>query len=144
MRPKRKPFYVHNVMWCNWKMWDLGDNLNHIWTFVKLNPQKTNSESQMGIEPATFWLPVHHLSLGISSPLSLGRSMVGASYWSSEGCGFDFRLGLRNRIQRIKLVHLPFKISPSSHISQTKNRSVRKGKSIFSRATVPLLCPRGS
>ena len=28
--------------------------------------------------------------------LSLGNSMVRASYWSSEGCRFDPRLGLRN------------------------------------------------
>ena len=28
--------------------------------------------------------------------LSLGSSMVRASHWRSEGCGFDSRLGLRN------------------------------------------------
>ena len=35
--------------------------------------------------------------------LSLGSSMVRASYRSSEGCGFDPRLGLRNHYLSIEL-----------------------------------------
>ena len=34
--------------------------------------------------------------------LSLGSSLVRVSHWSSEGCGFDPRLGLRNHFLRMK------------------------------------------
>ena len=47
---------------------------------------ENDSEPQTGIEPATCTL-AHHLSLS--------SSMVRASHRSSEGCGFDPRLGLR-------------------------------------------------
>ena len=35
-------------------------------------------------------------------PLGLGSSMAGVSLQSSEGCGFDHRLGLRNRFSECK------------------------------------------
>ena len=35
--------------------------------------------------------------------LSLGSSMIRASHRSSEGCGFDARLGLRNHFLSIEL-----------------------------------------
>ena len=80
--------------------------------------RKTISEPQTGIEPATFWWPVRrsnhwatktqmaNLYLSVAylcrtctwaRHLSLGSSMVRASHRSSEGCGFDPRLGLRHR-----------------------------------------------
>ena len=34
--------------------------------------------------------------------LSVGSSMVRASHQLSEGCGFDFRLGLRNRYSKVR------------------------------------------
>ena len=49
--------------------------------------------------------------------------MVRASYRSSEGWGFDPRLGLRNHFLRIELEdRLSTLIYPSSHVSQTLNR----------------------
>ena len=46
--------------------------------------------------------------------------MVRASNRSSEGCGFDPRLGLRNHFLSIKLEDRSSNlIYPSSHVSQT-------------------------
>ena len=57
----------------------------------------------------------------------LGSSMVRACNQSSEGCGFDLRLGLRNRFLEYKawrsfIYHL--KIFPSSHISNIQISSI--------------------
>ena len=51
--------------------------------------------------------------------LSLGSSMVRESQWSSEGCGFDPRLGLRNRFSEIRVWrtfndHLRYLQAPTS------------------------------
>ena len=49
---------------------------------------------------ARSWLPLRsHICriCTLARHLSLGSSMVRASYRSSEGCGFDPCLGLRNR-----------------------------------------------
>ena len=51
----------------------------------KLDSQKMISEPTLA----------HHLSLG--------SSMVRPSNWSSEGCGFDPCLGLRNHFLKIEL-----------------------------------------
>ena len=143
-----------------------------------LSSEKTISELQTGIEPATFWWPVRcsshwatktqMVSQGASStyvrpkckPLYVnhdideiyilefwellltysgfclgrtyaelaplltiwvGSSMVRASHRSSESCGFDPRMGLRNhfsdRTWRSFIYHL--KRSPNSHNSNT-------------------------
>ena len=65
---------------------------------------ETISEPQTGIEPAIIinikWFPLRSYVCRIcilAQHLCLGSSMVRVSYWSSEGGGFDPRLGLRNR-----------------------------------------------
>ena len=56
------------------------------------NLRKMVSEPQMGIERATFWILLSESS----------SSMVGASHRSSEDCGFDPRLELRNRFPEVR------------------------------------------
>ena len=50
----------------------------------------------------------------LADHLSLGSSMVRASYRSSEGCEFDPRLGLRIIfwVSSLKVVHLPWRLIP--------------------------------
>ena len=65
--------------------------------------RKTISEPQTDIKPATFhcmWLPLRsHIcrTYTLAYHLRLGSSMTRASHRSSEGYGFDLRLGLRIR-----------------------------------------------
>ena len=42
-------------------------------------------------------------NLHLTHHLGLGSSMVRASHWSTEGCGFDPHLWLRNHFLRIEL-----------------------------------------
>ena len=79
------------------KMWGLGDIFNDRWTFVKLCPQKNDFSGPDGDRTR---LPLmSHISrtCTLAYHLSLGSSMIRASHRSSEGCGFDPRIELRNR-----------------------------------------------
>ena len=82
--------FITILIICILEMWELGGILNDRWTFVNSNLRKTISEPQMGIKVATFWWPVRH-----------------CNHWTtkiqkSDGCGFDPRLGLRNRFSEDK------------------------------------------
>ena len=72
------------------------------------NLTKTISESQTGIELSIIyisWLLLRqHIcrTCTLAHHLSLGSSMVRASHRSSEGCGFDPHLELRNCFSEVK------------------------------------------
>ena len=54
--------------------------------------------------------------------VSLNPGIHPSDDWSSEGCGFDPCLGLRNHFLSIKLEDCSSTLTyPSSHISQTSN-----------------------
>ena len=80
----------------------------------------------MIVEPYTqkndFWAPEPHIcrTCTLARHLNLGSSMVRAPYRSSEGCGFDPRLGLRSRFFEYRAWRsfiYPLKIFPSFHRS---------------------------
>ena len=81
-------------------------------------PCLLNTDLDSVISNETLWRP---RTCTLAHHLSLGSSMVRASYRSSEGCGFDPRLGLRNNFSEYRTwwSFIYLKIYPRSHVSKT-------------------------
>ena len=114
--------------------WD-SEYMDYRWMLVKLRHQKNDFwelDGQMNISKFPnvssnsiiniSWLP-HGLHIcrlcTLARHLNLGSSMVRASYRSSDGCGFNPRLGLRNRFSEVwawQTSNGHPRMSPNSHM----------------------------
>ena len=74
----------------SFKIWELGDIVDRCWLMIDECSSSPNLRKTIS-EPQSTW----------ARHLSSGSSMVKASHWSTEGCGFDNCLGLRKRFYEI-------------------------------------------